>query len=151
MRRPTMRSANTLLAASAVAMTLLVSCAPDYGPTQSYVQGVNPDDRVALVTPIEALVRQSIKTNAGAIAIATPWNDGLISPQLRADLKSQGYLIAAPNQTAAHRLGYMILPLDTHFLLRVFLDNEDGAQLYQRDAAGHLQPTGPLAVRGGAA
>ena len=92
-------------------------------------------------------MRRTVRPDSGSIAVATPSGDGVISPQLRADLARQGYQVAAPDDEARHRLGYLIMPVANQMLMRVFLDRLDGAQLYTRDASGHLQPSGPLAVR----
>ena len=135
-------------AALAMSIVLLAGCAGEYGTDTSYEAGLQPGDANALVAPIERLVQQTVKPGHGAIAVATPSGGGsAISPQLRADLTQQGYQIAAPDDAARHRLGYMITPVADQMLMRVFLDQLDGAQLYARDASGHLQPSGPLAIR----
>ena len=142
------RLARTVGAAVAVWVVLLTGCAGDYGTDASYEAGLQPGDADVLVAPIERLVRQTVKPGHGAIAVATPSGGGsAISPQLRADLTRQGYQVAAPDDEAKHRLGYMITPVADQMLMRVFLDQLDGAQLYARDASGRLQPSGPLAVR----
>ena len=127
---------------------MLTGCAGKYGPDTSYEAGLQPGDADALLAPIERLVRQTVKPGSGTIAVATPSGGGsAISPQLRTDLTQQGYQVAAPEDEAKHRLGYMITPVADQMLMRVFLDQLDGAQLYARDASGHLQPSGPLAIR----
>ncbi|TLU71177.1 hypothetical protein [Lichenicoccus roseus] len=135
-------------AALAMSIVLLASCAGEYGTDTSYEAGLQPGDADALMAPIERLVRQTVKPGSGAIAVATPPSGAsAISPQLRADLTQEGYQVAAPDDAAKHLLGYMITPVADQMLLRVFLDQLDGAQLYARDASGRLQPSGPLAVR----
>ena len=141
------RLARTVGAAVAVWVVLLTGCAGDYGTDTSYEADLQPGDANMLVAPIERLVRQTVKPGHGAIAVATPSDGSAIGPQLRADLTRQGYQIAAPDDEAKHRLGYMITPVADQMLMRVFLDQLDGAQLYARDASGRLQPSGPLAVR----
>ncbi len=128
-------------------LLLLAGCTADYGTDASYENGLQPGDSSVLVGPVESLVRRTVRPDTGSIAIATPSVDGVISPQLRADLAQQGYHVAAPDDEAKHRLGYLVMPVANQMLIRVFLDHLDGAQLYTRDAAGHLQPSGPLAVR----
>ncbi len=132
---------------AACGLLLLAGCTADYGTDASYENGLRPGDSSVLVEPIESLVRRTVRPDNGSIAVATPSGDGVISPQLRADLARQGYHVAAPDDEAKHRLGYLIMPVANQMLMRVFLDHLDGAQLYTRDASGHLQPSGPLAVR----
>ena len=138
-------SAGPLLAA-----LLLVGCASDYGPDASCVDGVTAADTGAVAASIETLVRQEVKPGSGMIAVAGTSDEDAIGTQIKADLAQQGYRIATQDEAARHRLGYVITPVGPQVLVRVFLDKFDGAQLYTRDAAGHLEATGPLAVRGAA-
>jgi hypothetical protein len=85
------------------------------------------------------------------VLLASPDGGGWdpVTPALTTDLRSRGFSIAdAAHPGNAHRISYLVSPLDGGILIRISIDGADQAsEFLARDTAGKLEAGGPYTVR----
>jgi hypothetical protein len=73
-----------------------------------------------------------------------------LTPSLASALRRHGFAVAEDGQTVpsgAHRLRYLVTPLDNGDLMRLTLDGAtEGSRFFVRNSAGGLQSGGPFTV-----
>lgn len=127
------------------------SCTP--APGRSYVAALRqPDDAAILADGMAAFVATQMPASAGTLALAPTRQEqdgNALTPALADALRQHGFAVtegdAAP--AAAHRLRYLVAPLDNGELVRLTLDGAtQGAQFFVRTEAGTLQAGGPCSL-----
>jgi len=134
-----------------LAMPLIAAgCATMPAPMASYVSVVDATDVPNVVPAIAGYVSQKLPAASSTVLLETPagrWDP--VKPALTTDLSSRGFAIAnAAHPGNAHRISYLVSPLDGGVLIRISIDGADQAsEFLARDTAGKLEAGGPYTVR----
>ena len=131
---------------------LLSGCA--FGPNGSYVAPLQqPADANVLASGIAGFVAMRLPAASSTLVLdATPSDQASnsLTPALAAALRRRGFAIAEDGQPVpadAHRLRYLVTPLDNGDLVRLTLDGAvEGSRFFVRNTAGGLQAGGPFTV-----
>lgn len=117
------------------------ACAASW-PTASYVSNVTEGSDVdVLASSIADYVAGALPPGSSvAVEPAQPGNT--IAPQLDAALARDGL----QQDPRGHRVQYIAEPLDEGIMLRVSIDNDQGATCYFTHAGSFLQAGGPMMV-----
>ncbi|MBV8401899.1 MAG: hypothetical protein JOZ17_24735, partial [Acetobacteraceae bacterium] len=90
---------------------------------------------------------------SGSIALeATPssQSSNALTPEFATALRSRDFALAENGQRApagAHRVRYVVSPLDSGTLVLVTIDGStEAARFFSRNTSGALQPGGPVTV-----
>jgi len=124
------------------------------GPNTSYVGNFGPPaDARALATAMAEFVSMRLPGPPGVLVLdPTPRDQAsnTLTPSFAAALRRYGFHMGAgsrPLAGTAHRVRYLVTPLDNGALARLTIDGTtDGAQFFVRNAGGSLQPGGPFTV-----
>ena len=135
-----------------LAMPLIAAgCATMPAPMASYVSVVDATDVPNVVPAIAGYVSQKLPAASSTVLLETPASGGWdpVTPALTTDLRSRGFAIAdAAHPGTAHRISYLVSPLDGGVLIRISIDGADQASEFPaRDTAGKLEAGGPYTVR----
>lgn len=85
--------------------------------------------------------------SGGSIALDPAQAPNYVTPALMHGLKAAGFSVVKPGTEGAHRLRYLVTPLDNGDLVRITLDDDAvGARFFARSRWG-LQAAGPFTVR----
>lgn len=131
---------------------LLTGCA--FGPNNSYVAPLQqPADANVLANGMAAFVAMQLPAASSTVALdPTPSEQARnsLTPALASALRRRGFAVAEDGQTVpsgAHRLRYLVTPLDNGDLVRLTLDGAtEGSRFFVRNSAGGLQSGGPFMV-----
>ena len=131
---------------------LLTGCA--FGPNSSYVaQLQQPADAEILANGMTAFVAMRLPAASSTVALDPTPSDqagNALTPALAAALRDHGFAVAENGQpvaASAHRLRYLVTPLDNGDLVRLTLDDAtEGSRFFVRNSAGGLQSGGPFMV-----
>jgi hypothetical protein len=111
-------------------------------PSGSYVQAINQADATALAPIITNYVGATLPAGSNVLLVTAPVGDPIASV-LVPELDKAGFA----QRVGGHSLSYIAGPLDSGVMLRVSVDNVQGASRYFiRDASGALVAGGPLTV-----
>lgn len=139
------------LAFPCVAAALVAGCA--IGPNVSFVSGVQRSSDARVLGRGVAEFAAARLPDGGTIALDPPISGqagNAVTPVLTAALRRRGFGVVegkAPAPPGAHRLRYLVTPLDNGDLVRVTLDGStSGARFFARNTAGGLQAGGPYTV-----
>lgn len=128
------------------------------GPGTSYVADLQqPEDAEVLADGMAGFVALRLPAPSSTVAL-DPTLAGqagnALTPALAAALRRRGFAVAESGQVpeGAHRLRYLVTPLDSGDLVRLTLDGTtEGARFFVRNTAGGLQSGGPFTVTQAAA
>lgn len=133
------------------AAALLSACALD--PNSSYVTQVqHPTDPFVLGHVVADFAALRLPARSAIALDPTPEDQAgnAVTPALARALRERGFAVVEGNQPApagAHRLRYLVTPLDNGDLVRLTLDGStQGARFLVRNTAGGLQSGGPFTM-----
>jgi hypothetical protein len=144
------RPMRTFLSLAAVA--LLVACASR--PEGSYVGPLQQTgDAEALAGATAEFVADRLPAASSTVMFdPTPRDQAgnTVTAALVVALRRRGFAVADTGQkvpAGAHRLRYLVTPMDNGTLLRLTIDeNTRGSRFFVRDAAGRLRSGGPYTI-----
>jgi hypothetical protein len=111
-------------------------------PSGSYVQAISQSDAAVLAPVIANYVGTALPAGSTVSLVAASVSDPIASV-LVPELDKAGFV----QRIGGHSLSYVADPLDSGVMLRVSIDNVQGAGRYfNRDANGALVAGGPLTV-----
>lgn len=85
--------------------------------------------------------------SGGSVALEPAQAANYVTPALVHGLKAAGFSVVKPGTEGAHRLRYVVTPLDNGDLVRITLDDDAvGARFFARSRWG-LRAAGPFTVR----
>lgn len=132
----------------------LAACA--FGSGNSYVAPFGaPADADVLARDMADFVSGQLPAGSGTVVLEpTPSAQAgnPLTPVLVAALRDRGFAVtdtAEPGGPSAHRIRYLVTPIDNGDLLRVTIDggNAEASRFFVRNRAGGLQAGGPFTVR----
>ena len=137
---------------SAAAVALLAACASR--PGGSYVGPLQqPGDAEALAGAMAEFVADRLPAASSTVAFdPTPRDQAgnTVTVALTSALRRRGFAVdegGQPVAGGAHRLRYLVSPMDGGALLRLTIDeNTRGSRFFVRDAAGQLRFGGPYTI-----
>ncbi len=134
-----------------VTAAMLSGCA--YDPGSSYVEPLTaPADATILASAITEFVSMRLPAARTAVILQAT-SDGqasnAVTPLLTDDLRRRGFALVADGTSGAHRVRYLVTPLDQGDLLRLSLDggSTEASRFFVRNTAGALQAGGPFTIR----
>ena len=124
------------------------------GPDSSYVAATGqPADARALADSMAGFVADHLPAASSTVALdPTPaaQAENATTSDLVEALRRRGFAVAEAGQpapSAAHRLRYLVTPLDSGTLVRLTLDGRlSAARYFVRSSAGDLHAGGPYTV-----
>ena len=141
---------NRLLPLVATA-AMLSACA--YDPDSSYVEPLTaPADATVLAGAMTEFVSMRLPAARAALVLQAT-SDGqasnAVTPVLTDDLRRRGFALVADGTAGAHRVRYLVTPLDRGDLVRLSLDggSTEASRFFVRTAVGTLQVGGPFTIR----
>lgn len=142
------------LAVVALMACALAACA--FGSGNSYVAFFGtPKDADVLARDMADFVAGQIPADSGTVFLEpTPSAQASnpLTPAFVAALRDRGFAVADTADAGgpgAHRIRYLLTPIDDGDLLRVTIDggSAEASRFFVRNSAGGLQPGGPFTVR----
>jgi hypothetical protein len=134
----------------------LVACGANPGayPDTSYVAPLQrPADARVLAADMAKFVAINIPAMGGAFILDPTPSDQAGNPlteAFAAALRFHGLAVVdagRPEARSAHRIRYIVTPLDDGDLARLTIDNDlEGSRFFTRDTAGGLRAGGPFAM-----
>jgi hypothetical protein len=142
----------SLIVLTILAAVSLAACT--IGPNTSYVAPLqqSEDAQVLADGMVEFIAMRLSAVSTTLILDPTPTDQAgnAMTPAFAAALRSHGFAVAAAGQafgTNAHRIRYLVTPLDNGDLVRVTIDSiAQGSRFFVRNTAGGLQAGGPYTV-----
>ena len=134
-----------------VAATMLSGCA--YDPDGSYVEPLTaPADATVLAGAMTEFVSMRLPAARNALILqvtSAGQASNAVTPLLTDDLRRRGFALVADGTEGAHRVRYLVTPLDQGDLVRLSLDggNTEASRFFVRTMAGALQAGGPFTIR----
>jgi hypothetical protein len=129
-------------------LLLVAACSsnPNWVNGPSHVQGVSGQDTEVVAQSVADFVKMKIRPDDGPITIDLAPNDTTLGPKISSDLTAAGYILSDKGK---HELRYDIQPFEDGILTLAFIDQDAvvGTRPFKPDHQGHLQPTGPYAIR----
>ncbi|MCW3477682.1 hypothetical protein [Limobrevibacterium gyesilva] len=130
----------------------LPACA--VGPDTSYVaQLQEPEDAQVLATGMAELVVMQLPAASSTLVLTPTSSDqsgNAFTKAFASALRRRGFAVAEDRQpvtTSAHRIRYLVTPLDNGDLARMTIDDStEGSRFFVRNTAGGLQAGGPFTV-----
>jgi hypothetical protein len=119
----------------------LPACTPSY---TSYVGPIDARFAPKIADEMAAFVGQRVRPDGGSLCIDGPANDTTVAPFLAPALQDLGFRIVA--SACRHRVRYAASTLGGDVMIRVSVDNADGARLYRDKVQTGLAPLGPFSV-----
>jgi hypothetical protein len=141
-----------VIAVELLAVIFISGCA--IGPNTSYVGSLGqPVNGEAVATAMAEFVSMSLPGAPGVVMLDPTPSDqasNALTPAFASALHRCGFTISSSSQLlsgTAHRIRYLVTPLDDGVLARLTIDgNTEGSRYFSRDARGGLQPGGPFTV-----
>lgn len=141
------RTALPLLAAAS-----LSACA--VGPNTSYVAPLQQSaDAQVLADGMAEFVAIAVPNTSSTVVLEPTPSDqagNALTTAFASALHIRGFAVAEARQTVtagAHRIRYLVTPLDNGDLARITIDNsKKGSRFFVRNTAGGLQAGGPFTV-----
>jgi hypothetical protein len=145
------RPARAFLSAAAVA--LLVACATRPGNFSYVVQPQQSGDAEALADALAEFVAARLPAASSTLTFDPTPRDQVgntVTTAFTLALRRRGFAVDEGGRAVAggaHRLRYLVTPMDNGTLLRLTIDeNTRGSRFFVRDAAGHLRFGGPYTI-----
>lgn len=146
MIRPWLPTLPTLAVVSLAACTV--------GPNTSYVAPLQHSaDAQVLADGMAEFVVMRLPTASSTVILdptQSDQTDNAITGAFASALRRRGFAVAEdgrPVAPGAHRIRYLVTPLDNGDLARLTIDNStEGSRFFVRNTAGGLQAGGPFAV-----
>ena len=134
-----------------VIAAMLSACA--YDPDSSYVEPLTaPADATILASAMTKFVSARLPAAQTALILQAT-SDGQASNAvtllLTDDLRKRGFALVVDGTAGAHRVRYLVTPLDQGDLVRLSLDggSTEASRFFVRNTAGTLQVGGPFTIR----
>jgi hypothetical protein len=129
-------------------IVLLAGCAATGG---SYVDGsFAPTDAATLATDMTAFIKSNLPPASSTLVLDPPpagQASNALTPAFAASLRQAGFAVALAATPGAHRIRYLVTPLEGGTLVRLTIDGTEASRFFTRDPAGGLQARGPFMVR----
>jgi hypothetical protein len=119
-------------------LLLLTRCASSW-PSGSYVAEISDADARVLAASVTEYLAGALRPG---VPVAIPPDGDVLSPVLTADLRRAG-IRQDPNGRRVH---YVAAPLDDGVMLRISIDNREGASRFFVRSNGSLVVGGPMTV-----
>ena len=137
----------------AAAAVLLAACAAGTGGSSYVAPLQQPGDAEVLANAMAEFVAGRLPAAASTVAFApTPAEQAgnAVTGAFASALRRRGFAVAEggqPPPARAHRLRYLVTPMDNGNLVRLTIDDStQGARFFARDPAGGLRSGGPYTV-----
>jgi len=124
------------------------------GPNTSYVAPLQQSaDAHVLADGMADFIAMRLPAASSTVVLDPTLSDqagNALTAAFAAALRLRGFAVAEANQdvaAGAHRIRYLVTPLDNGDLARLTIDNStEGSRFFVRNTAGGLQAGGPFAV-----
>lgn len=135
----------------------LSACAAVPTPSSSYIgSAMSNADAGVIAAAITSFVQTHVPAASSTVAIdpaTVAIGSDLTSPLpglVTSDIRKAGYGVAAPGVTVpgAHTVRYLVTPLNGGLLLRVAVDQAQGAQVFGTTAQGMIAAASPVTQTG---
>jgi hypothetical protein len=135
-----------------LAAVALAACT--IGPNTSYVAPLQQSaDAQVLADGMADFIAMRLPAASSTVVLDPTPSDqagNALTAAFAAALRLRGFAVAEANQhvtAGAHRIRYLVTPLDNGDLARLTIDNStEGSRFFVRNTAGTLQAGGPFAV-----